>query len=237
MATIDKLIAQLQVEEQEDIKKVDECKDQYQDITLKKNDLDWKIENNDAKIQGHDKTITKKTDAKKVTITSIADADTKLKDMEKVRKAENDAYVQAKTDDEKAIELIGQAKAALAKYYSENSLLQQDPEPEFKLSDKSSAKNQASGVLHLMDIIVQNLQSELADAMAAEEAVQLDYEQMKKAVEEQKAELEKAKINLEGQIAQENTAKDAEEDLKKENEKALTDEKTTEADLKRLAMM
>ena len=55
-------------EEQADIKKVDECKGSYQKIGLKKNDLDWKIENNKAKVQTHEKAIAAKTEAKKATI-------------------------------------------------------------------------------------------------------------------------------------------------------------------------
>merc|ERR1740133_801199 len=56
---------------------------------------------------------------------------------------------------------------------------------------------------------------------------------MKKAVEGQKAKLTGTKINLEGQIAEEDTAKTAESDLQIANEKDLTNEKTTETDLKK----
>jgi len=228
---IDKLLLQLKEEETTDIKKVDACTETYQEIGLKKNDLDWKIENNAAKVQKHDKAVTQKTDAKKVTITDIETAVKTIADIEKARKEENDAYTQAKSDDEKAIVLLTKAKAALAEYGM--NFLQQDPEPEAKFSDKHSAKVQTKGVVSLLDMIIEDLNAELAEGKAAEEAAQLDFESMKKAVEEQKAKLTKAKINLEGQIAEEGTAKTAEEDLKKENEKELGTEKTTEEDLKK----
>jgi hypothetical protein len=231
--TINNLIVQLQEEEQEDIKKVDECKEQYQDITLAKNDLDWKIENNDAKIQKHDKAITKKTEAKEQTITDMATAEKLLTDMETKRKSENDEYLAGKGDDEKAIGLLKEAKTALAAYYKEHALLQQDPEPDFKLSGKDNAKLQSKGVLDLLDMIIEDLQGELRESKAAEEAAQADYEKMKKAVEDQKAKLEEAKINLEGQIAQEETSKSDEEDDKKENEESLDNEEKTEEDLKK----
>jgi len=230
LKTIDNLLAQLDDEEQADIKKVDECKESYQKITLNKNDLDWKIENNKAKVQKHEKAVTQKTDAKELTITDIETADKQLNDMEKERTAGNDAYKQAKSDDEKAISLLEKAKAALAEYYKA-SLLQQ--EPELKLSGKDNAAGQTKGVVSLLDMIIEDLNAELAEAKAAEEAAQLDYEKMKKAVEDQKAKLTKKKINLEGQIAEEGTAKTAEEDLQKENEKDLKTEKTTEEDLKK----
>jgi len=230
LKSIDDLLAQLQAEEKADIAKVDECKASYQDITQNKNDLDWKIENNKAKVQKHEKAVTQKTAAKDVTIKDIASADKTLKDMLATRTKENNDYKTAKSDDEKAIGLLVKAKAALTKYFRDIALLQQ---PDHKLSENKSAENQTKGVLLLIDTIIEDLDAELAEGKAAEAAAQADYEEVKKAVEEQKAKLNKAKINLEGQIAEEGTAKTAEEDLKKENEKDLTNEKTTETDLKK----
>lgn len=227
--SIDDLLAQLDEEEKEDIAKVDSCKEEYKDLTSSKNDLDWKIENNKAKVQKHEKAITQKTEAKEVTIESIEDADKQLADMLKERKEGNDAYKKAKDDDEKAIALLRKANQALAKYY-ETALLQQ---PDLKLSDKDSAKNQNQGVVSLIDMIITDLTQELAEGKAAEKAAQLAYEKMKESIEDQKAKLEKKKINLEGQIAEEGTSKTAEEDLQKENEDDLDNTKKTEADLKK----
>lgn len=229
--TIDKLLVQLDKEEQADIKKVDECKGSYQKIGLKKNDLDWKIENNKAKVQTHEKAIAAKTEAKKATIKDIETADKTLADMAKERKAGNDAYKNGKSDDEKAIVLLEKAKAALAEYYGKKSFLQQ--EPDMKLSDGDNAAVQTKGVISMLDMIIEDLNAELAESKAAEAAAQVAYDEMKKAVEDQKAKLTKAKISLDGQIAEEGTQKAAESDLKKTNEKSLTDEKATEADLKK----
>jgi len=227
--SIDDLLAQLDEEEKEDIAKVDSCKEEYKDLTSSKNDLDWKIENNKAKVQKHEKAISQKTEAKEVTIESIEDADKQLADMLKERKEGNDAYKKAKDDDEKAIALLRKANQALAKYY-ETAFLQQ---PDLKLSDKDSASNQTQGVVSLIDMIITDLTQELAEGKAAEKAAQLAYEKMKQSIEDQKAKLEKKKINLEGQIAEEGTSKTAEEDLQKENEDDLDNTKKTEADLKK----
>lgn len=227
--SIDDLLAQLDEEEKEDIAKVDSCKEEYKDLTSSKNDLDWKIENNKAKVQKHEKAISQKTEAKEVTIESIEDADKQLADMLKERKEGNDAYKKAKDDDEKAIALLRKANQALAKYY-ETAFLQQ---PDLKLSDKDSASNQTQGVVSLIDMIIEDLTQELAEGKAAEKAAQLAYEKMKQSIEDQKAKLEKKKINLEGQIAEEGTSKTAEEDLQKENEDDLDNTKKTEADLKK----
>jgi len=234
LETIDKLLAQLDAEDKADVKKVDDCKDQYQDITSNKNDLDWKIKNNKAKVQKHEKNIEQKTEHKKLTIKDIEAADKQLKEMLKERTQENTDYKEAKSDDEKAIALLMKAKEALGKYYDSKeykSLLQQ--EPDMRLSGKDSAKNQNQGVLNLLDMIIEDLGQELAEAKAAEKQAQTAYEELKKAVEEQKAKLKKKKINLEGQIAEEGTSKKAEADLQKDNEKDLDTEKATEKDLKK----
>jgi len=228
---IDKMLVQLKEEEEADTAKVDKCREEYQEIGLAKNDLDWKIENNEAKIQKHQKAIDEKTDAKEVTIKDIADADKTLKEMADKRKAENDAYLQAKDDDEKAIALLEKAKTALAAYGK--SFLQSAQEPEAKFSDKDSAKVQTKGVLSLLDMIIEDLNNELAESKAAEAAAQTDYESMKQAVEEQREKLDKARINLKAQIAEEGSSKVAEEDLKKENNADLSNEKKTEEDLKK----
>jgi hypothetical protein len=231
LKAIDKLLVQLQEEEQEDIKKVDGCKESYQDITSNKNDLDWKIENNKAKVQKHEKAVTQKTEAKKITIKDIETAEKTLKDILKERTQENSDYKNAKSDDEKAIGLLVKAKAALEEFYK--TALIQKPEPDMRLSDKNSAKGQTDGVLKMLDMIIEDLNGELAESKTAEAASQKSYEEIKAAVEDQKAKLTKSKINLEGQIAEENTAKDAELNLKKDNEEDLKTEKDTETDLKK----
>jgi len=60
MEAIDEVITTLRDEEKEDIEKRDECKDKYQEIQSTSNDLNWKIEKNDAKINKLEKLIAKK---------------------------------------------------------------------------------------------------------------------------------------------------------------------------------
>merc|ERR1712100_179577 len=100
---------------------------------------------------------------------------------------------------------------ALAEYFEseeyKKSLLQQPGAPDMRISGKDSAKLQTKDVVEFLDMIVTDLNQELAEAKAAEEAAQLDYEKMRDDVEDKKAKLEKKKINLEGQIADENEAK------------------------------
>merc|ERR1719440_1109015 len=233
---IDKLLEQLQEEEQADIKKVNSCKDDLHDTTSNQNDLKWKIKNNKAKIQKHEEAIEKKEEQLKETIASIEEATELLAKMLKERTEENGKYLAAKEDDQKAIELLQKAKKALAEYFEseeyKKSLLQQPGAPDMRISGKDSAKLQTKDVVEFLDMIVTDLNQELAEAKAAEEAAQLDYEKMRDDVEDKKAKLEKKKINLEGQIADEKEAKQAEEDTKKENEDSLSNEEKTEETLR-----
>merc|ERR1712100_123353 len=187
---IDKLLAQLQEEEQADIKKVNSCKDDLHDTASNQNDLKWKIKNNKAKIQKHEEAIEKKEEQLKETIASIEEATELLAKMLKERTEENAKYLAAKEDDHKAIELLQKAKKALAEYFEseeyKKSLLQQPGAPDMRISKKDSAKLQTKDVVEFLDMIVTDLNQELAEAKAAEEAAQLDYEKMRDAVEEQK---------------------------------------------------
>merc|ERR1711879_806277 len=78
---IDNMMAQLRNEQDADNKKLDDCKQQYQKINLKKEDLKWKIENNDADIQTHKQAIDKKREEAKTIMGEIESADKQLKDM------------------------------------------------------------------------------------------------------------------------------------------------------------
>jgi len=235
LKTIDGLLQELDDEEQTDIKKVDSCKSDYQTLTSNKKDLDWKIQNNKAKVQKHQKAVDDKTATKKVVIADIATAVKTLSDMKTARTKENGEYVEAKKEDEKAIGLLLKAKEALAEYYA-SSFLQQAGDPhqkKIKLSGKDSAKGQTDTVVALLDNIIEDLNSELAETKTNEAASQEDYEALKKSVEDQKAALEKSKTNLDGGIAAQNSAKADEEKLQGDNEGSLKTEKDTEADLKK----
>jgi hypothetical protein len=180
---IDDVIQTLKDEEADDIKKRDECKDKYQEIESTSKDLEWKIEKNEAKISKLERLIADKTEEREATIAKIEQTLEEIKDMEDTRKEENDDFKEAKKDDEDAIELITDAKDALQKFYKENALLQEpefsasaDHMPEFKLSDKGKRKNEAKGIVGLMEILIEDLETEIKNGKKAEEEAQLEFE-------------------------------------------------------------
>merc|ERR1711972_610166 len=119
---IDKLIAKLAKEQDDDTKKRDECEEKYQDIAQETAKINWKIKNNEAKIKKLEQLIKDREEDKKKTIQDITDTKKEIKDMKDERKKENEAFVQAKKDDLDAIELMKKAKDVLMDYYNKNDV-------------------------------------------------------------------------------------------------------------------
>jgi len=226
---IDDVIQTLKDEEADDIKKRDECKDKYQEIQSTVNDLDWKIEKNEAKISKMEEMIAAKTTEREETIEKIQQTQEEITDMEDTRKEENDEFKEAKKDDEDAIELITGARDALAKFYKENALLQA---PEFKMSSKGKRKNEASGIVGLMDILIEDLETEIKNGKKDEEEGQLEFEKNVKAAKTLIKELTKKQTNLKEQIAEHEEDKTSEGEDKDANNEDLTEEQNYKAEIK-----
>merc|ERR1719443_1656065 len=115
----------LKEEEQSDIEKRDTCKQEFLNIESTTKDLAWKIKNNDAKIAKLESLIAKDEDEKAKTIEEIEDTQKNIDDMKATRIAENGEFLQAKEDDETAIDVLNKAKDALTKFYKKNTLFAQ----------------------------------------------------------------------------------------------------------------
>jgi len=206
LEAIDKMIKTLKEEGEEDVKKRDQCKEQYQKINSTVSDLQWKVEVNDAKIAKLEKKIEKSKAEKEQTIKDIEQVQKDLKEMKDNRENENQAFLEAKKADEDAIKLIKEAKDVLAEFYSKNKMkisfaqggkpeFEEDPDkaPEFKLTEKGKRKGQAKGILGLMDLIMGDLKDDIAADIKAEEKAQKSYEKAKTAAEKLEKELETKK--------------------------------------------
>lgn len=241
---IDKLMATLKDEQAADDEKVTDCKDQFQELSLKIEDLEWKIENNNAKIQKMEEVVSAKENEKEETVKELERLAEDIKQMESTRQSENEAYGVAKDDDAKAIELLEQAKEKLEEYYkkhgkafvqiSEEPSALDDPDvaPEAKFSGKSSRKNESKGIIALLTIIIEDLQEEIKSSKEAEEAAQLDFEKRLEAAKSLQSDLETKQTNLEEQISVKNDEIEKEKGVLQENTESKENEETTEADIK-----
>jgi len=216
---IDKIIAELKEEAVEDLKKRDQCLEEYHKIESTVKKTEWLIEKNEAKIEKLEALLEKLNKEKEDTLEAIEQVKEDIKAMRKTRKKENEEFLQAKKDDQDAIKLLVEARKFLKDYYEKNkiplgkvqggSFMQQGPEfevpedqaPDADFSGKGSRKNEAKGIVSIMTMIIEDLNDEIKNAMTAEEKAQLAFEKQLAAAEALQEDLEKKVVTLEEQIA------------------------------------
>jgi len=240
IASIDTWIGKLKDEAQADIEKRDQCLQEYQKINSTMADLSWKVEVNDATIGKLEALIKKLEEEKEQTIKEIDATSEQIADMKAERTAENEAFLQAKKADEDSIGLLTQATEFLSAYFTKNKIelgplqnfLQQGPEferspddaPDAVFSDKGKRKGESKGIVAILATIIEDLGSEISNAVKAEAAALELFEENLKIAEELLLNLQTKKTNLETAIANRKTDKTAEEEKKTKNEADLADE-------------
>jgi len=248
---IDEMLKTLQEEGADDLAKKTQCLDEYQEITKTVKDLDWQIKNNLAKIAKLEKLIELRTKEKEETIAKIKETKQYMSDITDERKEENEAYLQAKKDDEDAKDLLEKAKEAFTKFYKEQGvkmgpiqgsvkLLQEEPAfersaddaPDATFSKKGNNKVQGKGIVSLFDYIIEDLEDELANEKKAEAKSQEEYEAEMATAQKLVDDLEEKKVTLEGIIAKRKEDKEEENKDMKENNKDRDAELKYEAKIK-----
>merc|ERR1719188_2696559 len=250
---IDSVINDLKVEDKADIKKRDECIAEYHSIESVTKDLAWRITNHQAKIEKLASLIEVAEEEKEATIQQIKETTEYIDMIERQREADNQEFKNGKTDDLKAIALLEQAKEALAAYYKEHGIemgpiqgdikaldlhqepvfsVHEDEAPELKFKGKDYRKNPAKSILSIMTMIIEDLQDEIKNDLAAEEKAQLAFEEEHKTAMKLKADLILKKTNLEQTIATLKADKTAEEETKKAREEDKKNEEDYLASIK-----
>jgi len=252
MKAIDEMLKTLAEEGAADLDKKEQCLDEYQNIAKSVSKLDWQIKNNVAKVAKLDSLIELRTKEKEETIEKIAETNKYIKELVAERKEENEAYLQAKKDDEDAVELLEKAKAVMAKFYEKNDvkmgpiqgsvkLIQKD-EPVFKrseddapdatLSSHGNNKGASKVILSLFSYIIEDLYDELSNEKASEAKSQEEFAAEKATAEKLVEDLTEKKVTLTGIIAKRNEDKVEENKDMKENNKDRKDELGYQAKIK-----
>jgi len=216
---LDKIVANLKDEAAADVAKRDECKDTYHSIARAVADLDWKLEKNEAKL-AEIQVLVEETEATQAAALRDIEAVTRdISDMEAQRKEETEAFEQAKSDDEAAIALLNEAKAALQKFYEENdidasgdkeaALVQrkgpeferdEDNAPDAEFSEAGSKKGPAKGIVSLLTMIAEDLENEVKNAESAEKKAQTAYEEQLALAKKMKEDLIEKETNTRQEI-------------------------------------
>eukprot|EP00928_Gymnodinium_smaydae_P067611 TRINITY_DN505_c0_g1_i8.p1 TRINITY_DN505_c0_g1~~TRINITY_DN505_c0_g1_i8.p1 ORF type:complete len:738 (-),score=237.15 TRINITY_DN505_c0_g1_i8:103-2316(-) len=254
ITAINNMIQTLKDEDSADIAKRDQCIDEYKKIDSTVAKVSWLIEKNEAKIDKLESLIAEKIEEKQKTIADIKDVQTQMDDMTAERTAENQAFKEAKKEDQAAIDLLMQARAVLSAYYKKNSvamgpiqgetkgLALVEEEPVFEVSadqasdatfsDKGKRKNEAKGIVQILTMLIEDANDEIKNGMKLEESSQLAFEKAMAAAKKLEADLITKKDNLVVMIGNKQEEKSDEHNLKQENEADLKDERDYRASIK-----
>merc|ERR1719469_1039284 len=222
------MIQALKEEGQADIDKRDQCKSEYTKQNSEIANVNWLVEKNLAKIDKLERLIAKRTTEKLETIASIQQTEDEIAAMEKQRNEEHQDFLHAKKEDEGAVDLLKQARAALTAFYEKNKVdmgpiqgsvklvqepvfeVSEDQAPETEFSGKGSRKTQSKGIVSLMTMLIEDAEDEIKNGIKNEATSQIEFEKQKAAAEKLKEELIQNKNDLEGQIARLGETKDEE---------------------------
>merc|ERR1719235_1121223 len=236
---IDKMIKELKEEEADDIKQRDWCKDEYQEISEEKAELDWLIKNNEAMIVNLTEIIESLIEEIDKTVAEIDATKEQIKQMEDERKEEHEAFKVAKADDEAAIALLEKTVEVLSAYYKKEKIemgpiqgsmkLIQGPEfaisddqaPEATFKEKGSRKNESKGIISILTMLIEDLQSEVKNGIKDEVAAQAEFEKNVDAAKKLIATLEEKKVNLEEDKAKNEEKRSDEEETMAGNKDKL----------------
>jgi len=245
LASIDGMIATLRGENEADIAKRDQCKEEYAKIATNVAELSWLIEKNEAKIGKLTELIELRNSQLDKTFGEIQDVQQHINDITAERIAENEAFLKAKGDDEKAIELLTSAKNKFTAFYTKNEInmgpiqgsvkgvfAQEDPEfaisedqaPDAEFSDKGARKGQSKGIVSILTMIVEDLGDEIKNGVKAEAEAHASWEQQMAVATKLEEELFAKKVSLEEAIAKRTGEKSAELEAKSANEGDLDNE-------------
>jgi len=241
---IDEMMQTLKDEEQDDIKQRDWCKTEYQENSEEKAEIKWLIKNNDAMIVKFEKIIAGLVEEIALTVEEIEQTEAQIKSMEDTRKEENEEFKAAKAEDEAAIGLLTKTVEVLGAYYKKNKIemgpvqgagrFLQEPEfevsqwqaPDATFSDKGARKNESKGIISILTMLIEDLDSEVKNGIKDEVAAQAEFEKQLDAAKKLLETLNARKVDLEEQKETTEGKKDDEEADKASNQEDLaTNEK------------
>jgi len=245
LASIDEMIAMLRGENDADIAKRDQCKEEYAKTATNVAALSWLVEKNEAKIGKLTELIEQRNSQLDKTFGEIQDVVQHINDITAERMAENEAFFKAKDDDEKAIELLTSAKNEFTAFYKKNEInmgpiqgsvkgvfAQEDPEfaisedqaPDAEFSDKGARKGQSKGIVSILTMIVEDLSDEIKNGVKAEAEAHTSWEEQMATATKLEEELYAKKVSLEEAIAKRRGEKSAELEAQEANKRDLDNE-------------
>merc|ERR1719389_1207535 len=194
---IDKMVEDLRLEEQEDIKARDVCNNQENALKAQKEDLEYKIDKNGKKKERQE---AKKADVVKEQEGKQDEIDMTNKTMAEMlaaRNKESEDFKKTLKDDVDAVALLEQAIASITKFYTDNKipleLIQKEPEytvDEDKAPDAfgdggyGGRKSESTGIIAILSMLKEDLEKEIKTARKDEAEAQKEYESQRADAQE-----------------------------------------------------
>jgi len=210
---IDKMIALLREEEQDDIDHKNRCESAINKNKLDIEDLNHEIDRTQKTLDRLGNEETELRDAIKAEETKINATQTDLDEAKKLRIVESEEFIQGLRDDAAAIKLVEEAIVALDRFYKTRSapILTQartDPEadpdkpPTEPWTDEyEGRKGEGHGVIAILEMIKEDLEKEVKTARENDGEAQVMYEKdtgsMRESLQKQTA----TKVALEKEAA------------------------------------
>mmetsp|Transcript_58846 Transcript_58846/g.126661 ORF Transcript_58846/g.126661 Transcript_58846/m.126661 type:complete len:665 (-) Transcript_58846:95-2089(-) len=213
---IDGMMNQLHAEQKDDDAKKSYCSDEIDKVEDHIKEVKIQIES----VKAH---IADDEDAIQTYKAQVADLNQSIKELDKAvaaateqRKAEHQAYVDESAQNQAALELLEFAKNRLNKFYNPEQY--KEPEPEqlseeerveqaYSFVQTSHSKENSNGVIHLLDMLRNDLKLEMNENKMEEEQGQKAYEKLssdatakRSAATESLADKESALAAAEGEL-------------------------------------
>jgi predicted nucleic acid-binding Zn-ribbon protein len=237
IALIDEVIAELDTEEETDIKNKEQCESERMDNTQQAKVVSKEIDTN---VETMDR-LTEQIDAAMKVVeeieAEIADLEMTKKEAGEQRAKETAEYVADKADDAAAVGLIENAMGVLESFYQENGLMLAQvrrvtqpfveageaptPPPSTWSAEYGGAKGESTGIISIMTLIKEDIEKDMAKATKQEEDAVAAYDKLVEDIDASIGAKMQTKADLEGSIAADEESRTAENSTKATNEGEL----------------
>jgi len=239
ITAIDDMLAELKTEEETDLANKERCEKERMENTQKAKMTSKKIDTNTETIDRLTAQIAAAEKKIKEIEAEVADLETQKRDAGDQRTKENTEYLAAKSDDEKAVELVGQAVSVLKGFYEKNNLalaqirrVKQEPFVEageaptpppstWGDSGYGGAKGEHNGIVAILELISSDITKDIAKATTDEETAVKAYDALCADIDASVASLEGTKSDLEGTMADDEGSMVAEKGERTTNQEDL----------------
>jgi len=222
LAKIDEVLAELGAEATKDEKEKDDCTELRRVESEKAKDTANAADDNVAEIKKQEGIIAQKEEDIANNKKAIAEIEKQQAEAREQRAKENQEYQQSRSDDQNAINLIEEAKNAMAKFAEDNLQFLQLRQPELEAGEApppppttweegyGGAKGEKEGISALLDMVITDVEKDMAQAKKEEDDSQAAHDKFIKESDQSIADFNKDNDTLTQEKSDAQTTKDSE---------------------------